>query len=126
MRASDLDRRAVQRRLAQAHADGLITLDEFDARVGEVWQARTRAELTELTADLPEPPAHRVLWREAPVPLRVVSGVWLAATVFNLAIWALVCVTMGQFVYPWWAWVAVPPGAVLGGLWWTIGRGESS
>lgn len=92
MRASDVDRRAVQCRLEQAHADGLITLDEFDARLGEVWQARTRAELTELTVDLPQ---RRMLWQEAPVPLRVVSGVWLAATVFNLAIWALMCVTTG-------------------------------
>ena len=42
----------------------------------------------------------------------------------SLVIWGLVCLTTGQLVYAWWLWVAVPPGAVLGVLWWTVGNGR--
>jgi len=25
-----------------------------------------------------------------------------------------------HLIYPWWLWVAVPPGAVLGVIWWMV------
>jgi hypothetical protein len=129
IRVSDADRKAVQERLHGAHAEGLITLTEFDARVGAAWQSATRGELAKLTADLPAPtpppsPTPSVVRRrrKGPVALRVLNTIWLSAAALNLVIWGLVCVTTGQFVYPWWLWIAVPPGAVLGTLWWTLGR----
>jgi hypothetical protein len=128
VRASDVDRKAVQDRLHAAHAEGLITLAEFDTRVGEAWQARTRGELARLTADLPAPPPparppvprrHR-----APTALRVLGRIWLSISVLNVVIWGLVCLTTAEFIYPWWLWVAVPPGVVLGAVWWMVDGGR--
>lgn len=134
IRVSDADRKAVQDRLHTAHAEGLITLTEFDARVGAAWQAATRGELAKLIADLPapapptppSPPPRPVARRRrrGPVALRVLNTIWLSVTALNIVIWGLVCITSVHFVYPWWLWVAVPPGAVLGALWWTIGRDD--
>jgi DUF1707 SHOCT-like domain len=58
-RVSDADRDDVVERLRLACAEGRLTLEEFSDRVGEVYEARTGAELAEVTADLPvvvEPP----------------------------------------------------------------------
>ena len=42
------------------------------------------------------------------------------------AIWAIVCLTTGEFIHPWWLYVAAPPGAILGVLYAAgIGRPES-
>ena len=134
MRVSDVDRKAVAERLHLAHEEGLITLAEFDTRVGAAWQAATRGELGKLTADLPAPravaraeePAPRPLVRRrrTPTALRVLNTIWLSLVSLNLVIWGLVCLTTGSLIYPWWLWVAVPPGAVLGVLWWTVGNGR--
>jgi hypothetical protein len=134
MRVSDVDRKAVQERLHTAHAEGLINLAEFDIRVAAAWQAVTRGELARLTADLPDPrpvvpappPAPPVRRRRTPTALRVLNTIWLSLVALNLVIWGLVCLTTGELIYAWWLWVAVPPGAVLGVLWWTIvGRDDS-
>jgi hypothetical protein len=134
MRVSDVDRNATQERLRTAHAEGLITLAEFDTRVAETWQTATRGELARITADLPppQPPlpvpvaAKPVVRRHrGPTALRVLNTIWLSLTALNLVIWGLVCVTTGNFIYPWWLWVAVPPGAVLGVLWWTVPGGRN-
>jgi hypothetical protein len=134
MRVSDVDRKVVQERLHSAHAEGLITLAEFDARVGAVWQAATRGDLGRLTADLPPPrplavPAAPTVSlvrrrRRTPTALRVLNTIWLSLVALNLVIWGLVCLTTGELIYAWWLWVAVPPGAVLGVLWWTVGGGR--
>lgn len=42
IRASDADRRVVHERLQQAQADGALTLTEFDVRLVEAYQAKTR------------------------------------------------------------------------------------
>jgi DUF1707 SHOCT-like domain len=47
------DRERVIDLLKAAFVQGRLTRDEFDARVGLVLAARTRAELTAVTADLP-------------------------------------------------------------------------
>ena len=39
--------------LKAAFVQGRLTEDEFDARAGQVYASRTRAELAALTADLP-------------------------------------------------------------------------
>lgn len=133
MRVADVDRKAVVDRLHVAHAEGLITLAEFDSRVADTWQSKTRGDLAKLTADLPAPrpvelpkPVGKQVARRhrGPTALRVLNTIWLSITTLNIVIWGLVCLTSAEFVYPWWLWVAVPPGAVLGVLWWTVGGGK--
>ena len=53
LRASDADREHVIDTLKAAYVDGLVTKDEFDARVSQTFVSRTRAELALVTADLP-------------------------------------------------------------------------
>ncbi len=54
-RIGDGERREVDTRLQQAHADGVLTLIEYDERSAQCWAARTRSELDALTRDLPDP-----------------------------------------------------------------------
>ncbi|MFW3171700.1 DUF1707 SHOCT-like domain-containing protein [Geodermatophilus sp. CPCC 206100] len=119
MRVSDPERSAVQERLRRAVAAGQLDLQEFDTRVQSAWAARTRGDLARVTRDLPEPPAPppppgRVFSRDAAgTTMRVLTIIWASVVAINLAVWALVSVTTGEFVHPWWIWVAGPPGAVL-------------
>ncbi|WP_306743627.1 DUF1707 SHOCT-like domain-containing protein [Saccharothrix yanglingensis] len=145
LRASDPDRELVQDWLRRAHADGSLDLEEFDARVVHAWQARTRGDLAALTADLPQvptpllptplplaPPAAPP--SPAPLPpgrragvgrtvLRVLTTLWLSVSAVNLVVWFLVSVLGGNgFAYPWFLWVALVPGSVLGSVWLTTRR----
>ncbi|MBE1587643.1 DUF1707 domain-containing protein [Nonomuraea angiospora] len=52
LRASDADRERIAQVLQDAHADGRITLDELEERLGVLYSARTLGELAALTADL--------------------------------------------------------------------------
>jgi hypothetical protein len=121
LRVSDAERAGVQERLRRAHDAGQLDLAEFDDRVRSVWAARTRGELARVTADLPEPPgpapapARPGVFAATPggVAMRVLTLVWLSVTVVNLTVWGIVALTTGETVYPWWLWVAGPPGAVL-------------
>jgi hypothetical protein len=131
MRVSDPERAAVQERLRRAVAAGQLDLHEFDARVQSAWAARTRGDLARVTRDLPEPPAPppppgRVFSRDVGgTAMRVLTIIWASVVAINLAVWALVSITTGEFVYPWWIWVAGPPGAVLAVLYGAgIGRPE--
>lgn len=56
IRASDMDRESVVTILRDAHAEGRLTLDEFQERVSAAYAARTWGELADLTADLPVQP----------------------------------------------------------------------
>lgn len=121
MRVSDSDRGEVQNRLRRAHEVGQLDLYEFDERVRSVWAARTRRELASVTADLPAPPpgpGRRPVFSATPggVTMRVLTIVWASLVVTNLVIWGIVALTTGEPIYPWWVWVAGPPGAVLGVL----------
>ena len=53
LRASHADREQVIEVLKAAFVQGRLAKDEFDARVGQAFTARTYAELTAVTADLP-------------------------------------------------------------------------
>jgi hypothetical protein len=134
MRASDAERETVVGQLRYAHGEGRLTLTEFDERVQAVWAARTYGELTEITADLPSVtpavlPSDVSPEEVRPRPrsngertaMRIVASAWFAASLVNIVIWGLVCLTSGHWVYPWWVWVAGPWGAAilagrLGGL----------
>ncbi|WP_010540865.1 DUF1707 SHOCT-like domain-containing protein [Dietzia alimentaria] len=56
VRASDAERHETARLLQKAFAEGRLTVSEFDERTEQVYQARFRTELAELTVDLS--PAH--------------------------------------------------------------------
>jgi hypothetical protein len=53
LRIGDRERRATDAHLQQAHADGVLTLTEYDERAAQCWAARTQRELDELVRDLP-------------------------------------------------------------------------
>jgi hypothetical protein len=53
VRIGDRERRATDAHLQQAHADGVLTLIEYDERAAQCWAARTQIELDELVRDLP-------------------------------------------------------------------------
>jgi hypothetical protein len=54
-RASDAEREAVVARLRDAAGEGRLTVEELAERIDAAYEARTRAELEPLTADLPAP-----------------------------------------------------------------------
>ncbi len=135
-RVSDVERAAVQERLREAVGAGQLDLHEFDTRVTTVWQAKTRGELTRVTADLPAvptpppappaPPPARIFSDDAAgMTMRVLSTIWLCATAINVVVWLLVSLTSddGGFAYPWPIWM-LPSGAVLATLY-AIGIGRS-
>lgn len=80
IRASDSDRESVVAILREAHAEGRLTLDEFDERMNAAYSARTWADLRQLTRDLPADPVlgpggsggrGDLAWpRQAPYPFR--------------------------------------------------------
>jgi hypothetical protein len=53
LRIGDRERRVTDAHLQQAHADGVLTLTEYDERAALCWAARTQSELDELVRDLP-------------------------------------------------------------------------
>jgi hypothetical protein len=52
IRLSDTDRERAVEHLRHAVGDGQLTLDEFEHRIPSIYQARTRAELIPLMADV--------------------------------------------------------------------------
>jgi Domain of unknown function (DUF1707) len=67
LRASDSERAHAIDALKAAYVNGLVTKDEFDARVSQTFASRTLDELALVTADLPVglPAAHQ---RRPPAP----------------------------------------------------------
>ena len=139
-RASDVERTLVEQRLNRAHADGQLTLDEFDTRVAAVWQAKTRGDLAILTMDLPVVPQQAVqlpmpvpIQQPFPAPrrrgggrtaMRVLTTIWASVSALNFAIWLIVSITDLHIQYPWFIWVAGPWGVVLGTIWLSMNAGR--
>ncbi|MGI5129588.1 DUF1707 SHOCT-like domain-containing protein [Pseudonocardia sp. CA-107938] len=73
LRIGDVERRAVDTRLQQAHADGRLTLTEYDERAKLCWAARSQADLDVLSADLP-PDVPAAAPPVAPAPRRSLSS----------------------------------------------------
>lgn len=55
MRAADADRDHTAELLRRAAAEGRISFDELDERIGQAYAAKTFADLAALTSDLPGP-----------------------------------------------------------------------
>ncbi len=128
MRASDADREKVVEQLRHAHGEGRLDLAELDERTAAAYAARTYRDLAKITDDLPtsgvparvaapSPPAKtddgEVDRSKANRGLRAAATAWLAVSLINVVIWAIVSITAAEFVYPWWIWVAGPWGAIL-------------
>jgi hypothetical protein len=117
MRISDVERGQVQDRLRRAHEIGQLDLGEFDERVRSVWAARTRGDLERVTADLPALPAapgRRPVFSGTGggTAMRVLTIIWSSLAAVSLVVWGILALTT-DLDYPWWLWVAVPPGVVL-------------
>jgi hypothetical protein len=145
LRAGNEDRELVAERLRAALDEGRITLDEYDNRVANAYQALTYADLNALLADIPtrggvleiRPMRDAEATHAAPAPkkarktypardphrmptaLYVLWTIWSSIVALNVVIWLIVCVTTGNFIYPWPLWVAGPTGAALLGT--TVG-----
>ena len=68
VRASDAERELAVALLQRNFADGRLTQAELEERAGAAYAARTRAQLGDLTADLPPAPQRQA--RSGPVPDR--------------------------------------------------------
>jgi ferric-dicitrate binding protein FerR (iron transport regulator) len=104
-------------------AEGRLTMDEFQERLQQVYQSKTYGELARLTADLPDIDLHGLPARQEARPpepkaasrggMRAAWGAWAGVSAMNWAIWLVVCLTSGAFVYPWPIWITVIWGAGL-------------
>ena len=96
LRASHADREHVIGVLKTGFVQGLLTKDEFDARVAQTFTSRTYAELAALTADIPtgligaQPPRKPARVRAQP---SVNIPVIIATTVLTAGLWAAASVT---------------------------------
>ena len=96
LRASHADRGHVIGVLKAGFVQGLLTKDEFDARVAQTFTSRTYAELAAVTADIPtgpmgsHPPRKPARARARP-PVNV--SVIIATTVLTAGLWAAASVT---------------------------------
>ncbi len=109
LRVSDGDRQAVTDRLAEHFADGRLDRAEFDDRVGQAMNAKTRADLSGLFSDLPETGAPAV--PDHPHPLRRRRHPVL---VFVLLVLFVIAAAHAVMWVTWpWLWVAVLGLAVL-------------
>jgi hypothetical protein len=138
IRASNADREAVVKRLADAYAEGRLELSEMDERTAAAYAAKTMGDLTPLTADLPAASSTAVVATEESESDS--SGwsdwqPWLkfalpAVIILNLAVWAAVsALSDHHLVFPWWiilvvVWVTAGRKSKCGG--WSGGRSWSS
>lgn len=116
--------------LSHALSDGCLTVEEFEARTAAAYAAKTRGELSGLTADLPARPL------PDPAPsvedkrrgqrrvLRDLTTIWWLACIVSVLVWVLVCLGREAFTDPWWIWVVGPAGALLATLWRAVDREE--
>jgi hypothetical protein len=115
IRASDAERERVVSFLRDQTAEGRLTADELDERVGRAYVAVTREELRRLVRDLPDPPFRRraIRRRHRGVVIAGMAGfaalrlpglallvVWtaLAVTILMVALIAVLAVTLGPLI----------------------------
>ena len=117
IRASDAERELVVSFLRDQTAEGRLTADELDERVGRAYAAVTRGELQRLVRDLPDPPLKRraTLARRRHrgiavagmagflalrVPALALLVIWtaVAVTILMVALVAVLAVTLGPLV----------------------------
>jgi len=99
LRASDADREQIAERLRHATAEGRLTPDELEERLGALYRSRTYGELDALVSDLPVTRAPAAVRRRGPgrlVAAGVVAGLLvLVAALASAARHAAGVVTRG-------------------------------
>ena len=129
MRAGDEDRDRTITVLREAFAEGRLTQDEFQQRLGKAQDAKTYGELNTLVSDLPvqspvpPPPAAPVPSGSAQVPveeddsrnLRAGWYSWLGVSILVNVIYFATWITGGggSAPYYWPIWVMGPWGAAM-------------
>lgn len=116
LRVSDADRDAVTNQLREAFAEGRLTSEEFHERAEHALAARTGADLTALTADLPAPTAppglHSPVAKVRNGELRRIWTAWAAMAILLIAVWVLTAVTSSSVPVFWPAWPLGITGAL--------------
>lgn len=107
-RVTDEERRRAAGDVTAAVGDGLLDLTEADARLAQVWSARTAHDLVLARADLPsswlaarrrsEAAEHAARLARSTLPAHVRS--WFALVALLVTIWALT--TPGGYFWPVW------------------------
>src|SRR5215469_13129585 len=106
MRATDADRETVRAVLQDAHVQGRLSWEEFDARTTALLQAQTYGQLAQLTADLPNrmPVTPPQVYQPPPFGVQRPTN--------GMAIAALICGVCQVFAW----FLAAIPAIVLGHL----------
>ena len=118
-RVTDQDRQRAAADVQAAVGDGLLTLDEADTRLAQVWRARTSGELVAVRDELPkqwlkERRRHEAALQAATLARRSLPGhvrSWLMLMALLVGIWALT--TPGGYFWP--VWPALGTGICLAG-----------
>lgn len=112
LRAADADRDAVINELSEAYAQGRLSHDEFDTRLGQAQQAKTFGELAALTNDLPATTTADV--EGVAFDRRKAWMGWAGVSALVNVIWLATWATGGNGPsYYWPIWVMGPWGVVL-------------
>lgn len=89
LRAATADRERTVDVLKAGFAEGRLTQDEYNDRMGQAYEARTYGDLTELTADLPAGPMPPVMAQYPVVasakPIRI-NAMAVASMILGLAV----------------------------------------
>jgi hypothetical protein len=113
LRASDAERERAADRLREAAAEGRLSAEELEGRLGRAFGARTRGDLEAVVADLPSP--RRRSSRSGRRRPELVT--FASVSLLLIAIWALS--GMGYFWPAWpilgWGFFVVTPGKAFGG-----------
>jgi hypothetical protein len=123
MRASDADREAAADTLRDAHAEGRLTLEEFEERLDRTLAAKTVGELAGLTRDLPadnasiETPTTRPGAPATPYAgyghVRGPWAAWGTMVMVCVSVWAVTVISGGRTHQFWPIWVLLPSWGVL-------------
>ncbi|MGI8870191.1 MAG: DUF1707 SHOCT-like domain-containing protein [Mycobacteriales bacterium] len=100
VRASDADRAGIAERVSNAAAEGRLTMDEADERLGAVYAARYESELNRLVVDLPVQQPKGPAYAGRPRAAMIVGAVVLSAFVVSGIVHAAVGDWNGPH-FPW-------------------------
>jgi Domain of unknown function (DUF1707)/2TM domain len=123
LRVGDAERTLVIDQLADHHAAGRLTIEEFEDRMASAWTARTGADLAVLVRDLPSPAPSRVPDRRPTGRPRLdpQARTYLAVMALLWLIWLLTGAG-----YPWPVWPMLGWGIGIAGHQWRRPQGGVS
>ncbi len=110
MRVGDPERERTSARLGQAFAQGYLSMEEYETRLGRAFEAQTVRALRDLLIDLPverigrrDPQRRAVRHAAARRAVRIHLIAYLAVSVLMIGIWLATAVAAGTW-YFWPAW----------------------